>query len=1123
MGPTMGVLGGAWVRATDGSRARPTSPTHARLLASLVLNRSEPMTFDVLASAIWPDRPYTDVAHTMRVHVSNLRKWLRAVSGPDLGSRADQSDDVDAERTDEGEGHRTDDVDSAARPSIETIGTAYRIVIEPQALDTVAFESSIMSAQRRLACGDARSAVLDYRAALSTWGVPFPELVDFIPAEAERIRLTRLSELAEDELVNAELELGEGASLVAALEARLVEHPYRESTYRQLMLALYVAGRQADALGVFARARRVLRDELGVEPGPGLQATQLAILNQTVDLGASGPLAAGRAQAGAASPIRHSEIDRLDAAIDSGAVVVLSGEAGSGKTHLLDVVRKRCSLHWMQGAASDDDIEPPLWPVLAALDASDPAAGDVGAGEWGRNAELIRAVSDHGPAVLVIDDFHWADGATIRFLRQLTAMQHDGLAVVLARRNSPADLDTAAGRAATELARQPTARHIELAPLDREGVAAFVATFASDPDSDPDELVARTGGNTLFLSELVRSGRLGADAVLPGVAALVHDRLAATDDVSRLVLHTAAVLGSDVDIDVLLRVAATPTDNVVTALDIGRRLGLLIDRHGLPSFVHGVVRDALNQATDDLTRHRIHDHAAAVLVGRQPHTPEVTARLAFHSMESLPVGDAARAVTATAEAGAQAQRRFAFVDARRHYERSIRAADLLTDEQRRGLLPPVLCELGYTTIRAGNAEAGTAMLLDAGQQARDADDAELLLRVARCVTEGRSPPLLTDPDVVRLLDDAYAMSAGIENEDRVQLLADRAGVRYYSADLDERRALVTEAVRLADALDDDRCSAIARTGFWAGTLAPSTAHERVEVAHRAIAAARRSGSLDFSVVATTQAICSHLELGAHDRARRLLAGVVDDVHSMQVPRLAWFVSGWGVLFDIMAGRLDDAERSAGAALGAWEDGTHPDAISAYGAQLLTVRLLQGRHAEVVELADAGLVGEPDNTAYLAVRAFGCVDSDPSDARRRLDELRVAVGNGLRDDVLLVPTLAFVAETAHRLSGAGNRDAEHDDAEHDDVELGRHLIAAIEPFRDLHVVVNVFGSGGFYWGSLRHALGLAHDLAGDAENAARCLTTAAEIHRRVGADAFTARSLTALRAIENRRSSARSMG
>ena len=91
----------------------------------------------------------------------------------------------------------------------------------------------------------------------------------FAQAEADRLEEQRL--LALEERIDADLKLGDGASLVPELEALVAEHPFRERTLGQLMIALYRAGRQADALAAFRDGRRRLVEELGLEPGPELR------------------------------------------------------------------------------------------------------------------------------------------------------------------------------------------------------------------------------------------------------------------------------------------------------------------------------------------------------------------------------------------------------------------------------------------------------------------------------------------------------------------------------------------------------------------------------------------------------------------------------------------------------------------------------------------------------------------------------------------------------------------------------------------------------------------------------------------------------------------------------------
>jgi DNA-binding SARP family transcriptional activator len=220
------------------------------LLAVLLLHAGEVVSTDRLIDELWGDDPPATAAHTVQVFVSRLRKAL-------------------------GDGGA----------ALVTAAPGYAVRLEPGALDLERFEQLVSEGRSALEEGDADAASARLRDALALWRGP--ALADFSyeafaqPAIA-RLEELRLSALADR--IEADLALGRHGELIGELESLVAEHPLRERFRGQLMLALYRSGRQADALDAYQEARRVLVEELGIEPGPPLQRLERAILVQDAAL-----------------------------------------------------------------------------------------------------------------------------------------------------------------------------------------------------------------------------------------------------------------------------------------------------------------------------------------------------------------------------------------------------------------------------------------------------------------------------------------------------------------------------------------------------------------------------------------------------------------------------------------------------------------------------------------------------------------------------------------------------------------------------------------------------------------------------------------------------------------------
>jgi DNA-binding SARP family transcriptional activator/DNA-binding beta-propeller fold protein YncE len=181
-------------------------------------------------------------------------------------------------------------VDGTGEQLLLTQAAGYVLSVRPERLDARRFESLLERGRRELASGEAERASLTLRDALALWrGAALADLAFEPFTQTEIARLDELRLTALETRIEADLALGRHDSLVAELETVVAAHPYREGVRAQLMLALYRSGRQAEALETYRRARRTFSEELGIEPGPRLQALERAILRQDSSLEAPRP------------------------------------------------------------------------------------------------------------------------------------------------------------------------------------------------------------------------------------------------------------------------------------------------------------------------------------------------------------------------------------------------------------------------------------------------------------------------------------------------------------------------------------------------------------------------------------------------------------------------------------------------------------------------------------------------------------------------------------------------------------------------------------------------------------------------------------------------------------------
>jgi DNA-binding SARP family transcriptional activator len=278
------------------------------VLAVLLLHANEAVSAERLARSLWGEDAPEGATRTVQVHVSRLRK---ALGNADI---------------------------------IDTTPAVYRLRVGADELDAAQFERLVAEGRHALDGGQPERAATILRDALELWRGPALADLAFEPFAAAHVsRLEEQRVAALEVRLEADLASGGHTELVDELQRLVVAHPTRERFVAQLMLALYRCGRQADALDAYQDARRGLLAAIGIEPGPQLRDLQQAILRQDVALEADGgvPELPPELDTATAPPLvgRDDEIAWLRlrwerAREGSGALVVIAGERGAGKTRL---------------------------------------------------------------------------------------------------------------------------------------------------------------------------------------------------------------------------------------------------------------------------------------------------------------------------------------------------------------------------------------------------------------------------------------------------------------------------------------------------------------------------------------------------------------------------------------------------------------------------------------------------------------------------------------------------------------------------------------------------------------------------------------------------------------------
>jgi DNA-binding SARP family transcriptional activator/tetratricopeptide (TPR) repeat protein len=314
----------------DGVVQGPTTAQSRCVLALLLLDLGRTVTAERLITALWPAGPPASALNTLRVYVTRLRRLL------------------------------------AADPTVAlaTVGRGWRLDCDPDRVDLYRFRDLVSRARRH--DGPGKAALLEE--ALRLWRGP--ALADVAGDEWRESLRTGLDEerlAAQEDRIELDISTGAARDAIPELAALVADHPVRERPAQLLMAALDAAGRTGEALAVYRRTRRYLVDELGVEPGPGLQREHRRLLGREETAPFDRPVPQQLPGDITGFTGRTEALARLERA--GSPVAVVTGIPGSGKTTL--------AVHWAHRAA-DSYPDGQLWADLRGFDpagrALDPGA-----------------------------------------------------------------------------------------------------------------------------------------------------------------------------------------------------------------------------------------------------------------------------------------------------------------------------------------------------------------------------------------------------------------------------------------------------------------------------------------------------------------------------------------------------------------------------------------------------------------------------------------------------------------------------------------------------------------------------------------------------------------------------
>ncbi len=663
------------VRILDGGTpvAALASARRCSLLAYLILHRHVAVRRERLASLFWPDSEEGQARTNLRRELHHLRADLPCA-------------------------------DEVLRVDADTLQWVSGDTVE---VDVEALETALEAAAAARSGGDPRaeSGALERAAVLYRGDLLPASYDDWLEGERQRLRCAVLAGL--ERLVGLAESSGDTAAALAHAERLLGIDPAAESAYRALMRLHQRDGNRAAAIHAFHRCAGALQRELEVTPSDATRAAYEALLATE---GGTDRRAPREARDGAPLVGRDRALATLaeawvDARAGASGVVVVYGEAGIGKTRLVEefvrhshpqqatVARSRAyaaegtvsyglAVDWLRTPAVSERVRelPAPWraeiarlaPELDPEGAQEPDAPDTVPASWQRR-RLLEAIARAllaapGPRLLIADDLQWADADSLDVLRLLTRLDGTAQLLILATaRSEELPGRPALERLLLEWRASGRLRDVELgrlSPSETERLARDVAGGRLSA-ADLARIVRVSEGVPLFVVEALLAGDGDADALPPGeatdtltalpprVRAVLSARLQQLSPAAASLAELAATIGRAFRFEVLRQASDRTEEELVRALDeLWRRRIVREQAAGAYDFSHDALRDAARQGADPARRRLLHRRVARALEHLQAEgAGPMSGRLAHHFEQG---GEPGRAVHAYRQAAREA-------------------------------------------------------------------------------------------------------------------------------------------------------------------------------------------------------------------------------------------------------------------------------------------------------------------------------------------------------------------------------------------------------------------------------------------------------------------------------------
>jgi predicted ATPase len=846
---------------------------------------------------------------------------------------------------------------------------------------------------------------------------------------------------------------------------------------------------------------------------------------------------------------REQETKQLRVALNetlsgNGHLFMLVGEPGSGKTRMteqLATYARLCNAQVLTGSCYEGEGAPAFWPWLqiirqyvqsrepsTLLSIMGPGASEIAHVVFELKELLpdlpalpslepaqarfrlfdsvttfLRNASRRQPLVIILDDLHWADKASLLLLQFLAREVKDACILVI---GTYRDIDL--GRqhpllqTLGELSRQGLSARIVLRGLTEQDVARFIEMTTG---IEPTEKLVRTvyqqtEGNPFFLNEIVRllvvegqlehpHSRSSTSTRIPeGVREVIGRRLDRLSAECNRILTIACVIGREFNLDALEPLSDISPDQVLELLDeatAARVINEVPQVIGQYSFVHALIRETLYDEISLTRRVRLHRRIGEVL--ERLYSDNLDAHLtelAYHFFQASPAGNSDKAMDYAVRAAKRATSLLAYEEAADHYEHGLAVLELEDDVNEKQRLD-LLLSLGDAQTKAGNTAKARESFQQAADVARKVQSPEHFARAALGMGTSLSAAIgKVDELYLKLLNEALSMLGEPDSSLRAMVLAHLSVANYYLPEL--RGPLSQQAVEMARRVGDPMAQIAALYSRHTALAASVDVEEKLAIATESLRIAQQIGEKERMLRARYLRILDFLELGDIPAVDEEIEAYTQLANELRQPLYLWHVPFYRASRALMEGRFEECEHLAKEALAIGRRAQDAVAPMFFEVQMNVLRVMQGQWEDREDATKRFIENYPKIPSQRApLASLYCRLGRLDEARVELDQMAADDFASLPRDGSWIVTLGSLAKVCAYL---------------DDARRAATLYEMLLPYAGRQLVT---GSAAVVCGSVSRFLGILAATASRWDEAITHFEDALQTDSSIGARPFVA--------------------